>query len=261
MKKINDRINPIDDLIVSDEWTHVRYKIREALKTCDYEEAGDFFLSRGLPFLGWYRRAIEKRLVNAGFKEEFIKEEIWFKGIIYFVNFEQGRNSSGYRWDLNPPFGFPSQTYTLSDDNYEIWIKPEIEAALLALQSIKQLQELLVKDGMVNIEAVKVYLRSFELFVNLSRAGNLPDMFSHDEKRRESYRRGPGSTSRESGKWAMEKVRKVLEKYGGYSGYKALPYGKKTPVREEIQKAIKAKDIRNVDNIIKNIGAESKGEN
>lgn len=64
---------------------------------------------------------------------------------------------------------------------------------------------------------------------------------------------GPGATSAESGKWTLDKAIKVLDKYGGCQGYEALPRGKKKAVREEIEKAIKARDPRNVHNIINKI--------
>jgi hypothetical protein len=80
-------------------------------------------------------------------------------------------------------------------------------------------------------------------------------------ERKELYETGPGATSAQAGKWTMDAVRKVLEKYGGYRGYKALPYGRRGPVIDEIATAIKAKDGRNVYNIIKKIGVEHEGEN
>ena len=79
--------------------------------------------------------------------------------------------------------------------------------------------------------------------------------------RRKKYREGPGAASREAGEWTMDVARKVLEKYGGYPGYKALPYGRREPVIDEIATAIRAKDKRNVYTIIKKIGAEHEGKN
>lgn len=75
------------------------------------------------------------------------------------------------------------------------------------------------------------------------------------------YKIGPGASSREAGLWTLNAARKVLEKYGGVPGYKALPRGKKKPVMEEIGKAIKAKDPRNIHNIINKIGTLPKEEN
>jgi len=57
---------------------------------------------------------------------------------------------------------------------------------------------------------------------------------------------GAGAASREAGEWTLNEASKVLERYGGIAGYKALPHGKKKAVIDEIATAIKAKDIRNV---------------
>lgn len=189
---------PIDDLITTDEWNHARYVIRKTLRTCQDEEINKFFEPGMIPFLGWFERAIENRLIKAGFDKESIKNEIWFKGLMYTLDFEQGFIYSG-RWDLNPPFGFPAGTYTLSDDNHQMWIKPEIEAALVTLQTLKKLDELLVKDGKVNIEALRVFLHSFELTINLSRTGLLPEKALRGEK----YSKSQG------------KIRKKRQTWGG----------------------------------------------
>ena len=78
---------------------------------------------------------------------------------------------------------------------------------------------------------------------------------------REPYINGPGVASREAGTWSLNTARKVLEKYGGLAGYRALPHGKKKPVREEIEKAIKAKDPRNVHIILNKIESLEDYEN
>lgn len=75
------------------------------------------------------------------------------------------------------------------------------------------------------------------------------------------YIEGPGTASREAGQWTMDAAYNVLEKYGGYLEYKALPRGEKKHVTEKIQEKLKAKDIRNVHNIINKSGALSKKEN
>ncbi|OPY88819.1 MAG: hypothetical protein A4E71_00215 [Smithella sp. PtaU1.Bin162] len=137
----------------------------------------------------------------------------------------------------------------------------EFEPTMAAINAVHMLQDLLKNSGSINPEKAKVFLLSLQLMLGILHSGYLPEMFSQELKRHKHYRNGPGAASREVGEWKIEKACKVLEKYGGYWGYKSLPYGGKTPVREEIQKAIKAKDIRNVDNIIKKIGTKFKGKN
>jgi hypothetical protein len=217
-----------DDLIntnfLDDEWgSHVRHVIKNTLRTCDYEEAGDFFLSHGLPFLGWYKRSLEDRLISAKFKKEHIKEEFWFKDLIRTIDFAQGKMYEG-RWDLNPPFGFPPETYTLSDDKHQMWVKPKIEAALLALQSIKKLKELIIKDDKVNMQAIKVYLRTFELAINILRSGKLPKYLSDGEKQKFGGKTGGGISAkiRQEKSEAMQKqwqaeANRILKKRPGWS--------------------------------------------
>jgi len=150
--------------------------MEQALKNCNKEGENYFkhYGLKGIPGFSWYKRAIEQKLINAGFKEEFIKQEIWFKGLIYTINFEQGLTYSSYRWDLNPPFGFPLGTYEVSEDKHTLWINSDIEAALLTLETMKKLEELLMKDGGVNNEVLKACIHSFQLAINLVRSGLLP---------------------------------------------------------------------------------------
>lgn len=164
---------PIDALLTSDEWDHVRYQISQEIEACDCKGIGEVYPKRGFPFLYSFEFWIEKKLIEAGFKKEFIKEEIWLKKLIHAVNIENGTPYRDYRWDLHPPFGFPAGTYKVSEDKHTIWFNPEVEAALLTLESIKTIKGLLVNNGVVNREAVKVYLRTLELTINLSRAGNI----------------------------------------------------------------------------------------
>lgn len=164
---------PLDAIITSDEWDHVRYQIGQEIEACDYEKIGDFYSKRGFPFLRSFEIWIEAKLIKAGFKKEFIKEKNRLRGLVHTVNFEQGRSYQDYRWDINPPLGFPSGTYKISEDKHTLWFNPEIEAAFRTLESINIMKELLINDGAVNKEAVKVYLRSLELIINLSRAGNI----------------------------------------------------------------------------------------
>jgi hypothetical protein len=78
-------------------------------------------------------------------------------------------------------------------------------------------------------------------------------------QKKDQYINGPGETSRSAGQWTLNEVVKVLEKYGGITGYKALPRGKKKPVRDEIEERIKAKDPRNVHILLNKL--KSKKEN
>lgn len=187
--------NPIDSMLMTneyDEWDHMRYHIFEELKACDVK---DGVHPDDLPFFLWFRGKITNKLLRAGFKKEIIEDEKEFKKLIYIINFEQGRPFVNHSWDLNPPYGFPSGVYKISENKLLMWIHPDIEAALLALESLTTLKRLLVNSDIVldkpvvNNEAVKVYLRALELIINLSRAGDVPKMAKAEaEKRSKSLR-------------------------------------------------------------------------
>jgi len=164
---------PVDHLITTGrlDWEHTRYMMGQALKNCN-EEGESYFKQygfNGIPGFSWCKRTIEQKLINAGFTEEFIKKEIGFKQLIYTINFEQFGN-----YPKHPPRGFPSGTYIVSDDKEQMRIREDIESALLALDSMRKLEELVVKDGVVNNEVLKAYIHSFQLAINLVRSGLLP---------------------------------------------------------------------------------------
>jgi hypothetical protein len=116
-------------------------------------------------------------------------------------------------------------------------------------------------NGVIDIGKAKVFLLSFRLLIGVIRSGYYPEMIFQEKNRYQAYKRGPGANSQEIGRWSMDTALKILEKYGGYKGYKALPRGEKGPVVDEIAKAIRAKDRRNIYNIIRKIGLEVKDEN
>jgi len=207
---------PTDLLITTDEWDHVKYLIHQNIKDCDYEEAGEYFLKTGLPFLSFFRRAIIAGLIKRGFKADKINDENELNILMYVIENEQGKDFPGHRWDINPPSGFPKGTYTVSKGKHHMWIEPEIEAALLTLRSIKKLHDLLIKDAVVDTGAVKVYLRTFELAINILRSGLLPKMAQMGEKhhitntqKRKKRRTWNGQTPQER----AERNKRIRESY------------------------------------------------
>lgn len=167
---------PLDSVILSDTWDDFQYHICNEIKNCDYEKIGAVYSKIGFPFLRSFEIWIEKKLIKAGFKKETIRDEVEFDKLIYVLNFEQMRKNTNWNFDLNPPYGFPAGTYKVSKDSHSMWINSDIEAALLTLESIKIIRGLLVTNGVVNKKAVKVYLRTLEMTVNLTRAGNIADI-------------------------------------------------------------------------------------
>jgi len=168
-KKIDHQFNVIDDIIISDEWDHVRYLIGEHLK--NLELAGEVKREE-LPFFAHFEHEIKSKLIKKGFKKDIIDNQKRFGTVLNGLN-NQGKTIYGARdsvWKY-PPFayGYPADVVILNDDKSMYWIKPDIEAALRTLESIT-----IMKGLLLNKEAVKVYLRSFELTINLSRAGLIP---------------------------------------------------------------------------------------
>jgi hypothetical protein len=173
---------PLDAVILSDTWDDFQYHISNEIKNCDYKKIGEVYSKEGFPFLRSFEIWIEKKLIKAGFKKETIRDEVEFDKLIYVLNFEQVRKSTNWNFDLNPPYGFPAGTYKVSKDSHSMWINSDIEAALLTLESIKIIRGLLVTNGVVNKKAVKVYLRTLEMTINLARAGNIAEFAKSKEE-------------------------------------------------------------------------------
>lgn len=153
--------------------------------------------------------------------------------------------------------GIETKYYLLSD----LWgsaqgedVKGDVKAGLLALHEIAQLEQLLVKDGIIDREAATIYFHALRLFLNLFRAGTLAETVQREEKRLEAYKAGPGALSKETGEGNRDRARQVLEKRcGGIDGYYTLARGEKGRIREEIEKTCTLKDSRHVYNILREI--------
>jgi hypothetical protein len=175
---------PTDSMIATDEWDHARYMIGEELKICDFKGT---FLEGHLPFFSWFRGEIKDKLKKAGFKKSIIENKKRLETTMKNLN-RQGKGNAYLSTNDGFPYGFPSEVVEFDNVNKGLyWIKSDIDAALRTLESLEILKELLVTDGVVNKEAVKVYLRSLELIINLSRAGNVPALaVSEADKRQKS---------------------------------------------------------------------------
>lgn len=168
---------PLDSFITNDEWDFLRAKIEGEIIHCNRKGVD----LRRLPFTDWFEKETKNKLLKAGFRKEIIEDEKKLKKLIHIITWEQGE-------DVNLPYGFPSGTYKVSKDKKTVRINPDIEACLLVLESIKIMKELLITDGEVNKEAVKIYLRSLELIINLSRAGNIAALAVSEVAKKENSR-------------------------------------------------------------------------
>ncbi len=172
---------PIDSILTSDEWNHFRYLIEEELKGLEINKE---IKTEYLPFIGYFEEKTKEWLMNAGLKKEIIENPEELKLLINLLN-KQGIKNTFHRYDLHPPDALPPGTYKVSEDHHTIWINVYIEAALRALESTKILQGLLIKNDYINKDAVRVYLRSLEMIINLARTGNLAE-FSKAKEETES---------------------------------------------------------------------------
>ena len=185
VKNFDPQFSIIDSLIISNEWSewdHVRYLIGEELKGLEVRKR---IKPEYLPFIAYFEGEIKGKLIKAGFEKDDIinnqeRLEIILKGLD-----NQGTTIYGV-WNY-PPFayGYPADTVILNDNKSMYWIKPEIEAALRALESLSIIKGMLVKGGLVNKEAARVYLRSLELIINLSKAGNIPKLACAEIEKKE----------------------------------------------------------------------------
>ena len=77
--------------------------------------------------------------------------------------------------------------------------------------------------------------------------------WSARSERKISFARNQGANSHQVGQWNADRAVKILQKYGGIDGYDSLKRGEKKKVIDEIEKAVKAKDVRNIYNILNKI--------
>lgn len=224
---------PLDAIITSDEWDHVRYQIGEEIKACDYKESGEFYSKRGFPFLRSFEFWIETRLIKAGFKKSIITNKKRLEATIKNLNCQGMGNA--YLWtNKNLPYGFPAKVVKIDEDNKKLfWIKSDIEAALLALESIKTLKGLLIKNGAVNNEGVKIYLHTLEMTINLSRAGNISEKAIQGErqsigqsKKGQKHRKVKGMTPEER-ETRNEGIRAAFKKWKKKENAFCIKYGGK----------------------------------
>ncbi len=131
-----------DSLLTTDEWDILRNRIADELRYIDYEEVDQYYLSRGLPFLRSFELSLEDKLIEVGYKKEFIRDEIWLKGA----------------------------AYTRQAD----YSHQDIAAALAGLLSIRKLKDILSSNGKADKNAIRIFLYSLETIINLFRAGAAP---------------------------------------------------------------------------------------
>lgn len=156
------------------EWDVVRWRIENDLQLLD--ELGEIdqeYLER-IVFIGSFEVMLRIKLIKAGFDEHFLKNPEELNRVISVLK-DQGISYAFHRHEIDFP-GFPTGSFSVDEDNRLLWLKPDIEAALRALGLIAIIKGLLVKDGFINKDACKVYLRSMELIISIVRASKTPKL-------------------------------------------------------------------------------------
>jgi len=161
----------VDDLLVPkefDQWFFIRESIEGNLVWLD-EEKGNIN-QKELPFIYAFEDEVKDKLVKAGFKKDFWENQANFQILLQVLD-KQGLSIYG-TWN-HLPYGYPASVVKFSKDRKTFWIEHDIAASLRTLNSIIIIKQSLLKDGLVNKESAKVFLRSFELIINLLRSGTL----------------------------------------------------------------------------------------
>jgi len=175
---------PTDRILLTneyDEWDHVRYLINEDLKLCDMKNVD----RNPITFISYYEDAVKEKLIKAGFEKGVIENNESLERILYVLDREASVRWSHHRFDLYPPYGLPPGSFDISADKHIFWVKPDIEAALQSLKSLSTIKALLTKkDGTIDRRAAKVYLRTMELIINLSRSGDISKLATAEANKR-----------------------------------------------------------------------------
>ena len=115
------------------------------------------------------------------------------------------------------------------------------------------------KDGMADKDDDEAITVLFMVDDKISkRSHEAIGYWSAKSERKISYARNQGALSRQVGEWSADRAVKILQKHGGIEGYDRLKRGEKKKIIDEIEKAVKAKDVRNIYNILNKIRKSSK---
>ena len=172
MNRRNDY--PIDFFLTSDEWwSGMRLIIRNNIESYESNPSctGD------APFIQWFEEMLHKRLREEGFRKEILDNQSELKKLTSVLD-SQGFRYKDWNWIESPPYGLPTESYTVSEDGHTMWVRPSMEAALRSLESLMAIKKLLV-----NKNAVQVFLLSLDLIVNSARAGRVPDLARTEAKK------------------------------------------------------------------------------
>jgi len=159
--------HPTDRMIATDEYEEVLEWINNETHCAEQ----DAIIPDDLPFLQWFECETKSRLLAAGFKKEKLDDKKELNKIIGILKFQGMISPNCGRIPLQN--SFPPGTFTISEDELTFWVDIQIEAAIQTLKSIEIIKRLLVKDDVVDKNALEVYLRTVQLMISLTRTGNV----------------------------------------------------------------------------------------
>jgi hypothetical protein len=154
-------------LLTSDEWDDAQYYISNefefleeiAIKKNHLKDIGLFHNH----ILSLLERETKEQLIETGFEKVMLEDPDKLHKIVKALD-GMGIEYKFPRYEL--PYGFPEGILKIRQDKKVFWIKPEIESALRALESINSM-----KKELFDKKAIMIFLKSFELLTNVYRAG------------------------------------------------------------------------------------------
>ena len=195
-------------------------------------------------FLPWFESLAKERLHAAGFERKTLEDKKGLDKAINVLKYQGMISPDCERIPLQN--GFPPGTFE-TEDNLTYRINIDIEASLRTLKSTEVLRQLLVNDGVVNKEAMKIYLRSIELMINQMTAGHLGELA---EKQIKTIEKG-AEDGKKSGKVRGEKAKATKEAQQAEAENKW--WGHPTLKNIEVARKIAKKSGGNIDTIRKTI--------
>lgn len=184
-----------DNFITTEEWDHVRYIHEEHIKEMEVTDLNESRIARYAHFT-LIEDETKEKLIAAGFKKESLEDSYQLENLVKKLD-EQGRTYAFHDayWmpDALTHCGYPKAVLIINTNKKMFWVKPDIEAALRTLASLKLIRPLL-KDS----QDVKIYMYALELVVNLLRSGIIPklaklgELYSDKQSNTASRPRGRG---------------------------------------------------------------------
>jgi hypothetical protein len=165
-------------LLTSDEWDDAQYYISNEFEFLEEIAIKKHHLKDIRLFhnhiLSLFEREIKEMLIETGFEKVMLEDPDKLHKIIKALD-RMGIEYKFPRYEL--PYGFPEGILKIRQDKKVIWVKPEIESALRALESIN-----LMTKELSDKKSIIIFLKSFELLVNVLRAGCMNPILSEIKK-------------------------------------------------------------------------------